>query len=385
MKLQIYTSFLLSLFFVTITCQGQVTVGSTAKPEDFSSLQLNSSNGGLRLPQLSVGQRDALVIDETSAGLIIYNETSKAIEYWDGLKWSMLGDTIRVYNGIHKDGDIVKLGGNLEKATMVNLNSKNLEFATGAGNPGGFSVNDTVFVVNGRIVGAKPSLYTINKSALKVKETGSKVSIENQLKVKVKNDSMLVRNDSVNIHGQLYYDNNKSDINGKVLISKASGVAFWGKLKPDLILGKTYLKGKIKKAGTGTSTVWIQNTSQNISGPCISDTLTLTPGKWLIFSKFATKTNYASQKMFTWSHIFIPGQTVPTATIGADVEDATSTSSPELTYLIDVSANTKICVVASSSNNQTWLVEEDGTGAAKVEFGEPYFFAIMIEDYNEDE
>jgi len=386
MKLRILFSIVFILFFSSI-CKAQVTIGSTNEPESFSALQLDGNNGGLRLPRLSQEQRNSLGVDVNSAGLIIYNETSKSIEYWDGYKWTITGDTIKIYNGIRKDGTTVKLGGELTKETTINLNNKNLEFTTGNSNTKGFNINDTVFVVNGRIVDIRPSKFTVNRSTLKIKDTDSQVSVDNVLKIKVKHDSTWVSNDSTHIHGQLYFDNNKSNLLDKVLISRTRGDAFWGTLKPLLEIGKTFLIGNIKRAGTGTNTVWIMNSSLNIgtsSGTVISDTLTLSPGKWLVFSKFSTKTNYSAQKMFTWSHIYKPGSTTPLATIGADVEDATSTSAPELTYLMDVDTSTNIFIVASSSNNQTWLIESDGTGSATTDFGIPYFFAIMIENYEED-
>lgn len=75
--------------------QAQVTVGSNAAPQTFSLLELDASTqkGGLRLPQLSEAERDALagvIGNNTSApGLTIYNTSSKHIEYWDGISWTL--------------------------------------------------------------------------------------------------------------------------------------------------------------------------------------------------------------------------------------------------------------------------------------------------------
>ncbi|WP_029904571.1 hypothetical protein [Prevotella sp. 10(H)] len=386
---KLYNILWIILLFSITPLHGQVTIGSTDKPENFSALQIDGNNGGLRLPRLSETERDNLGVDDTSAGLLIFNDTSKSIEYWDGVKWSMIGDTIRIYNGIYKDNSdkLVKLGGKLELPTEINLNSNKLELFTGDANSHGFSVNDTVYVVNGRVVGSKPDAFNVNRNTLKVKENGSSVTVANTLKVKVKDDNLRVSNDSVYLHGQLSINTGKANINNKVLISKLTGDAFWGSLKPDIEIGKTFLKGNIKRAGTGNNTVWVRNNSLGIGSndspkrydPSISDTLTLTPGKWMIFSKFATRTDYTAQQMFTWSHLFIPGQTDPTATIGADVEDDTKTSSPQLAYLMDVKSNTKIFIKAGTSNDKSWLIEEYGD----LKFGEPYFFALMIEDYSE--
>ena len=82
------------LFFSKTTLTGQVTIGNEKKPENFSVLEVSTVNvkGGLRLPQLSTTQRDALSVvgKSEAAGLLIFNTTTKRIEYWDGSKWISL-------------------------------------------------------------------------------------------------------------------------------------------------------------------------------------------------------------------------------------------------------------------------------------------------------
>ncbi|MCC8146409.1 MAG: hypothetical protein LIO93_08250, partial [Bacteroidales bacterium] len=75
----------------------QVTIGDDTDPADFSLLELTTTQqtGGLRLPQLSTAQREALKskldANPTKAfGLVIYNTDTKCQEYWNGSKWISL-------------------------------------------------------------------------------------------------------------------------------------------------------------------------------------------------------------------------------------------------------------------------------------------------------
>lgn len=67
----------------------QVVIGANKNPETFSALEVESSTGGLRHPQLTTSQRDALVPSSlTSAekavayGLVIYNIDIDCLEYY---------------------------------------------------------------------------------------------------------------------------------------------------------------------------------------------------------------------------------------------------------------------------------------------------------------
>lgn len=77
-----------------LSLKSQVTIGSGKPPESYSTLQLDSANGGLRLNQLSEEQKAALQKllpasdkDNPAKGLVIYNLESGTIQYWDGKKW----------------------------------------------------------------------------------------------------------------------------------------------------------------------------------------------------------------------------------------------------------------------------------------------------------
>ncbi|MDR3327483.1 MAG: formylglycine-generating enzyme family protein [Prevotellaceae bacterium] len=82
------------LFFFTLlfavmaampkSAMSQVTIGADRDPQSFSVLELISNNKGLRLPQLTTAQRDALALtgNNLANGLTIFNLTTRCLEYW---------------------------------------------------------------------------------------------------------------------------------------------------------------------------------------------------------------------------------------------------------------------------------------------------------------
>ena len=89
--------FLLISVLLTLPLKAQVTIGDTKAPENFSLLELISSGKrGLRLPQLTTTQRNALEAtlafqnekEGLAMGLQIFNTTSRCIETWDGEGWT---------------------------------------------------------------------------------------------------------------------------------------------------------------------------------------------------------------------------------------------------------------------------------------------------------
>jgi len=95
------TVYFLFLFILIFTCKvqlnAQVSIGGSPAqtPQSFSILELVSgktdSIGGLRLPQLTEANKtainSALLNNEKSAGLFIFNSDSSRIEYWNGSAW----------------------------------------------------------------------------------------------------------------------------------------------------------------------------------------------------------------------------------------------------------------------------------------------------------
>ena len=75
---------------------GGVTIGSIEDPQVFSILELISNGSkGLRLPQLTTAQRDAMTTstqfiaakNTTAMGLLIFNTTTRCMELWNGSVW----------------------------------------------------------------------------------------------------------------------------------------------------------------------------------------------------------------------------------------------------------------------------------------------------------
>ena len=80
--------------FSTITMRAQVTIGSVTPPQEFSVLELISSNErGFRMPQLTTAQRNAMqakfgALARTEArGLQIFNTDTNCVEVWNGSIW----------------------------------------------------------------------------------------------------------------------------------------------------------------------------------------------------------------------------------------------------------------------------------------------------------
>jgi len=80
----------------TVNVSAQVTIGGKEAPHSFSVLELISNqNQGLRLPQMTTDQRDAMEAttafqdQATSAarGLMIFNITTSCTEVWSGTDW----------------------------------------------------------------------------------------------------------------------------------------------------------------------------------------------------------------------------------------------------------------------------------------------------------
>jgi len=93
----IFITVVIVLFFY-LPVKSQVTIGSQKASQNFSILELISTEGGLRLPQLTSGERDSLKLDaltdsvtiEAAKGLVVYNTDVDCLEFWSGDKWISL-------------------------------------------------------------------------------------------------------------------------------------------------------------------------------------------------------------------------------------------------------------------------------------------------------
>jgi len=94
MKKKIFI-FILTLVISKFGAKAQVTIGSLNCPHEFSVLELISGGDkGLRLPQLTTQQRDAMDLGnltgeqaKAAQGLQIYNIMSRCVETWNGTVW----------------------------------------------------------------------------------------------------------------------------------------------------------------------------------------------------------------------------------------------------------------------------------------------------------
>jgi len=96
--LSILSAFFL-IFFVG-KLSAQVTIGADVAPKPFSVLELMGQYetgvfGGLRLPQLTTAQRDAIsgLSAPEAKGLMIFNTTTNCVEYYNGTEWKSLCDS----------------------------------------------------------------------------------------------------------------------------------------------------------------------------------------------------------------------------------------------------------------------------------------------------
>ncbi|NDV46153.1 hypothetical protein D0T49_03740, partial [Paludibacter sp. 221] len=85
--LVLFCLFQFSFFIFSATAQ--VTIGADKAPETFSALEVVSTTGGLRLPQLTTVQRNNLSVSGKglAKGLIIYNADIDCTETWNGTLW----------------------------------------------------------------------------------------------------------------------------------------------------------------------------------------------------------------------------------------------------------------------------------------------------------
>ena len=174
---------LASLLFVcfTFSIQSQVTIGSISDPQKGALLDLKeqdegngnaNSEKGLILPRVSLveitslspmltgSEPDYKNLKPEYTGLTVYNVNAnspfeKGIYIWDGTKWNSMkassqSSSIAAKNGLSLSGsNTVKLGGSLEKTTILNLDDHNLIFNHGQGKIGiGTSAPDAVMEIN---------------------------------------------------------------------------------------------------------------------------------------------------------------------------------------------------------------------------------------------
>ena len=83
---------LLCVSAIVTGANAQVTIGSINEPEKYSILQIDGNEGGVRLPQLTTADKEALEVKFAenmagSEGLLIYSVDDQEVQFWDGEKW----------------------------------------------------------------------------------------------------------------------------------------------------------------------------------------------------------------------------------------------------------------------------------------------------------
>ncbi len=89
-------STLLTIISLIVSAQN-VGIG-TATPDVSAKLDVQSTNGGVLLPRMNKGQRDAIV--NPANGLLIYNTDNNALEMWNGNAWISFSSIGILNNGL---------------------------------------------------------------------------------------------------------------------------------------------------------------------------------------------------------------------------------------------------------------------------------------------
>ena len=88
-----YSVILSFILFFSSPLKAQVTIGSQDPPHSFSVLELiaKEKDGGLRLPQLTTLEREALnsqlTGNDEAKGLVVFDTDLNCMEFWNGTKW----------------------------------------------------------------------------------------------------------------------------------------------------------------------------------------------------------------------------------------------------------------------------------------------------------
>lgn len=88
---------LLAFTFIAYNVKAQVTIGSDKAPEGYSTLELDSKEGGVRLNQLNASAKAAVETKLKNSenksltnGLTIFDMEENKVQYWDGDGWTQV-------------------------------------------------------------------------------------------------------------------------------------------------------------------------------------------------------------------------------------------------------------------------------------------------------
>ena len=284
---------LLSLTLIAaIAMQAQVAIGTSEAPEQFAALQIDGINQGLRLSILTTTERNNLAVTGNPAakGLMIYNTSTSAIEFYDGSRWQPLSNNISaVINGVHRDPTTgIELGGALTESTTIAQGSYAMNFTT---NGGAFSVNSDALAVTDNYVAINADNFTVKNGAsdaFKITKSGTTNAIATTGTLNINNGALNVTGNTTTIGGILTYIDGTQGV-GKVLTSDANGAASWQTLQP-VTSTKTFPLALTEFTSSGGPSTSQSAQLLTNSWRSITNGLYLEPGKWVIAGTLYTYT-----------------------------------------------------------------------------------------------
>lgn len=385
-------------FFLVTNISAQVTIGAATPPENFAILQLESSkSAAMNLPKVteadknSTTWKDILTASTASSGLVIFNATTNQIEYWDGNAWIALSGDINVDNGIYNDDGVIKLGGDLTKATAIaqeNYNF-NMEIATG----GQFTVKTvdnggTPITIDNNSISIQPDQsLSVNSNALKVNTDGVYITSDKFVANinqggGVSDTKLTLDADNIrfnNLHYQSDVDPSdplNSQYSGYLLTTDKQGNASWDALRP---LGAVVV-GKINDNNVQITNAGVDVTQKRIVLPV---------GQWLVFGLFNTQTVVATGGVVMYNWVSLASRNANSGSSAAQKMERmggtnpesksagqTAYATPSFSYYINVTQPTEIWVVAYSGNsNKNITINGPSFGF----LGPSYFFALRLD------
>ena len=290
---------LLSLSLIAaIVVQAQVAIGTSKAPEQFAALQIDGVNQGLRLSILTTSERNNLAVTGNPAamGLMIYNTTTSAIEFYDGSQWQSLSNNISaIINGIHRDPtDGIELGGPLTESTTIAQGAYTMNFTT---NSGTFSVNSDALAVTDNNVSVNADNFVVKNGSsdvFKITKSGATNAIAANGVLNVNNNVLSVIGNQTAINGTLTYVDGTQGA-GKILTSNANGEASWQTLQPTTSTKHFAISiTEGNPSSSPSSANFLTSTAR-----AITNDLYLEPGKWIIAGTLYTYVYYRATNSTT--------------------------------------------------------------------------------------
>lgn len=274
---------ILSILFLSscLCVNAQVTMGSGADPADYAILQIDGTEGGLRLPKLNSEAREQLTaafrenIDEVREGMVIYYTDKNEVQFWNGENWISMLTAKELTNSINGivGTDNFKLGGELsELTTIIQPNNSYLYFDVTSGM---ISVGNNALVVDsvGVSIGTKPTNAAFDVKS--IEEGGLKI-----LTPELKDIEFEVGPGEKDIKDTY------------VLTSDAQGNVSWQSM---LAVPTTF---------DGQWVSGIENISINSTSSLKLATVELTKGTWLITARYVAKSDGRTTLPRRYSNVY---------------------------------------------------------------------------------